>query len=65
MALFVGILCLSGLCFVMHYLVSFSSLQRKKKKRAGCLVLIVFLMSYDCYFSVALPQGVVCWSADV
>ena len=31
--------------------------------RAGCFTLFVFLVSYDCYCSVALPYVVVGWSA--
>ena len=31
--------------------------------KAGCFTLIVFLMSCDCYCSVALPQGAMGCSA--
>ena len=34
---------------------------RDGEERAGCFTLIVFLMYCDCY--VALPHGVVGWSA--
>ena len=34
-----------------------------EEERAGCITLIVFLMSCDCKCSVALPRGIVCWSA--
>ena len=34
-----------------------------KEESAGCLTLIVFLMSCDSQCSVGLPQGVVGWSA--
>ena len=34
-----------------------------KEERAVCFVLIVFLMSCDCYCSVALPHAAVGWSA--
>ena len=29
------------------------------EKIAGCFTLIVFLMSFDCFLSVALPRGAV------
>ena len=35
------------------------------EERAGCLNLFVFLMSFDCYTSVALPHGAVGWSECV
>ena len=33
------------------------------EERAGCFTLFVFLVSCDCYCSVALPHGDVGWSA--
>ena len=33
------------------------------EERAGCFTLFVFLMSCDCYCSVALHHGASCWSA--
>ena len=33
------------------------------RKRAGCFTLFVFLVSFYCYCSVALPQGAMDWSA--
>ena len=32
------------------------------EERAGCFTLVVFLVSCDCYWSVALPQGAIGWS---
>ena len=55
---------LFGLCFVMHYLVSFLVLQLSwRGRKAGCFALVVFLVSCGCWCSVALSQGVVGWSA--
>ena len=34
-----------------------------EEERAGCFDLMIFLMSCDCKCSVALPHGVVGWSA--
>ena len=34
-----------------------------EEERAACFALIVFLMSCDCYCSMALPHGPVGWSA--
>ena len=33
------------------------------EERADCFTLIVFLISCDCQCSVAVPRGVVGWSA--
>ena len=33
------------------------------EERIGCFTMFVFLVSCDCYCSVALPNGVVGWSA--
>ena len=47
-------------CFVMHYLVSFLVLQSSLRRRESWLLyflVIVFLMSYDCKDSEALPHG--------
>ena len=54
-----------GPCFVMHYLVflRFFFNRLDEEDRADCFALIVFLMSCDCWCSVALPHGVVGWSA--
>ena len=53
-----------GLCFVMHYLVSFLILQSfDEEGRPSCFALIVFLMSIDCNCSVAIPHGATGWSA--
>ena len=53
-----------GLCFVMHYLVFFLFFNHlDEEDRADCFALIVFLMSCDCWRSVALPHGAVGWSA--
>ena len=48
-------------CFVVHCFVSFLVLG--KRERAGCFTLFVFLVSCECYCSVALPHGAVGWSA--
>ena len=62
--LFWGVLCFD-VCFVMHYLASFLALQSscREKKRATCFTLTVFLVSYDCLWSLALPHGAVGWAA--
>ena len=60
-------------CFVVHCYVSFLVLciamcpylfcnHLDGEKRAGCLTYFVFLVSRDCYSSVALPHGAVGWS---
>ena len=49
-----------GLCFVVHYFVSFlvsQSSNEEERERAGCLAIIDFRMSYYCKCSVALPKG--------
>ena len=45
--------------------VSFLVLQSywRGRERAGCFTLIVFHVSCDCLCTVALPRGVVGWSA--
>ena len=43
-------------CALLCVLTSFAI------ERAGCFTLFVFLMSCDCYCSVALPHGAVGWS---
>ena len=53
-------------CFVIYYLlvVSFLVLQSScREEKAGCVTLIVSLVSCDCRCSVALPHGVDGWSA--
>ena len=53
-----------GLCFVVRYLVCFSSFAIiLMTKRAGCFSLIVFLVSCDCWCSVNLPHDAMGWSA--
>ena len=51
-----------GVCFGMHYFVSFLVLQivltGKRELVTGC-----FLMSCYCWCFVALPRGAVGWSA--
>ena len=48
-------------CFVMHYLVPFPVVQSSLRGRESWLlyfIVIVFLMSYGCKDSEALPHGV-------
>ena len=45
--------------FAFNYLVSFLVLPSTWR---GCFALTVFLMSCDCYCSMAPPQGAVGWS---
>ena len=45
--------CIAILCVISSF----------AKERACCFSLIVFLVSCDCYRSLTLPHGVVCWSA--
>ena len=50
--------------FVIQYFVSFwFSHHLDGEERAGCLALIVFLVSCDSQCFVALPHGAVGWSA--
>ena len=48
-----------GLCFGMLYIVSFLVILNHldKEERDGCFASIVFLMSCDCKYFVALPHG--------
>ena len=49
---------------VVQCFVSFKVLNHLDgEERAGCFTLFVFLVSCDCYCSVALPHGAVDWSA--
>ena len=32
------------------------------EERPGCFTLVVFLVSCDCYWPVALPHGAMSWS---
>ena len=54
-----------GPCFVIQYLVSLPVLQSARcgRERAGCFALIVFLVSCDCKYFVALkiPHGPMGW----
>ena len=53
-------------CFVVKFLCVFSRFEiilTGKRERPGCFILFVFLVSCDCYCSVALPQGAVGGSA--
>ena len=44
--------------FIVHCFVSFLVFSRLDgEERAVCLTLFVFMVSYDCYCSVALPHG--------
>ena len=59
LSLFVGVS-----CFVLALLFSTLSpfyfcnhLDGEERERAGCFTLIVFLMSYDYYCSVAIPHS--------
>ena len=60
--LFVGFLCLSLFCYVLLCVHSSFAIVLKRE-RAGYFAIIVLQMYryYNC--SVALPHGVVCWSA--
>ena len=40
-----------------------NTLVEKEKGKASCFTLIVFPVSCDFYYSVALPHGVMGWSA--
>ena len=60
--LFVEILCFS--LFGMHYFVSFLVCNHLgEEERAGCFAFFVLRMSCNCICSVALPYGVMGWSA--
>ena len=49
-----------GPCFVIQCFVCvLCCIHLDVEERAGCLTLIVFLMSCDCKCSVALPSGAV------
>ena len=54
-----------GLCFGMHYFMSFLVLQssRRGRERAGCFTFIVLRMYYFFKYSVALPHCAVGSSA--
>ena len=45
-------------CAVFCVISSFS-----QGKRVACFTFIVFLVAYDCFCSLHLPHGDVCWSA--
>ena len=66
---FVGVLCWSLFYYakitikVTLCASSFGNNLVRKRERASCYALIVFLMSYDCWCSVAPPHGAVGWSA--
>ena len=48
----------------MHCFVSFLFCNHLDgEERSGCFALLVFLVSCDCYCSVAIPHGAVGWSA--
>ena len=47
----------------MGYLLQITSNEWDGGERANCFTLIVFLMSCDCYCSVALHRGAVGWYA--
>ena len=53
---------LSLFCYALLSVLSSlicNHLDEAERERAGCFALIVFLMSSDCYCSVALPHGAV------
>ena len=53
-----------GPCFVIQHSVSFLVLQYtllRKRERAGCFTLVLYLLSCGCWFS-SLPHGGVGWS---
>ena len=54
-----------GLCFGMHYFMSFLVLQSSWRGRENWLLCFCLLDGMFCYckWSVALPHGAVCWSA--
>ena len=54
---------LFGLCFDMQYTVSFLVLQTCSFGRESWWLYFIFLMSFDCSCSVALPHGAMGWSA--
>ena len=51
-------------CFV-SFLVLQSSWWGRERERAGCFTLFVYLMSFDCYCSVAFPNAAVGRSVQV
>ena len=54
------------LCFVIHYFVYFLFCNYLDgEERSGCLTMIIFPISCDCYCSVAPPHGALGWSACV
>ena len=54
------------LCFGMHYFVSFLVYNHfDEEEKAGCLVLIFFLVSSECQCSVVPPHGAMDWSVGV
>ena len=59
--LFVGVFCLSSFCYaLLCVLSSFNHLEEGEK--AGCVAIVLQMYCYYKYF-VALPHGVVGWSA--
>ena len=61
--LFVGALCLSLFCYVLLCVHSSFCNHFEQEEKAGCFAIIVLQM--HCYYksSMALPHGVVGWSA--
>ena len=59
----VGVLCLSLFCYALLCVHSSFAILLKRRKKAGCLAIVVLQMY--CYYkcSVALPHDAVCWSA--
>ena len=50
-------------CALLCVLSSFANILMGKEERAGCFTLSVYLVSCDCYCSVALTCDVMGWSA--
>ena len=53
-SMFVALFCVLSSSFCIHI---------NGEERAVCFTLFIFLVSCDCYCSMALPQGTMGWSA--
>ena len=53
-----------GPCFVVLYSLSFLFCNHLDwEESAGCFTLIIFLVSWDFWYSVVLPRGALGWTA--
>ena len=59
--LFVGVLCLSLFCYALHCVHSSFVIILMRKRKLVAIIVLQMCCYYKC--SVALPHGVVVWSA--